>query len=160
MKYRRTGHLFQDRYKSEPVEADSYFLTVVRYIHQNPVKAGMCANISEYAFSSYHEYENDVNQKLVNVDYALSLVSRTQLLEFFEETNNDICLEISDTIRLNDEEAKEIIKSVSNCAHSTQVQNLDINQRNNVIKILKENGLSIRQISRLTGISFNIVRKY
>lgn len=160
LKYRRTGHLFQDRYKSEPVEADSYFLTVVRYIHQNPVKAGMCANISEYAFSSYHEYENDVNQKLVNVDYALSLVSRTQLLEFFEETNNDICLEISDTIRLNDEEAKEIIKSVSNCAHSTQVQNLDINQRNNVIKILKENGLSIRQISRLTGISFNIVRKY
>lgn len=38
LKYRRTGHLFQDRYKSEPVEADSYFLTVVRYIHQNPPK--------------------------------------------------------------------------------------------------------------------------
>lgn len=67
------------------MEADSYFLTVVRYIHQNPVKAGMCANISEYAFSSYHEYENDVNQKLVNVDYALSLVSRTQLLSFLRK---------------------------------------------------------------------------
>lgn len=37
-KYKRTGHLFQDRYKSEPVEDDEYFLTVVRYIHQNPMK--------------------------------------------------------------------------------------------------------------------------
>ena len=39
-KYSRGGHLFQDRYKSEPVETDEYFLAVLRYIHQNPVKAG------------------------------------------------------------------------------------------------------------------------
>jgi REP element-mobilizing transposase RayT len=39
-KYDRVGGLFQDRYKSEPVEDDGYFLTVLRYIHQNPVKAG------------------------------------------------------------------------------------------------------------------------
>ena len=39
IKYQRSGHLFQDRYKSEPVEDDAYFLTVIRYIHQNPVKA-------------------------------------------------------------------------------------------------------------------------
>ena len=32
-KYGRTGHLFQDRYKSEPVKNDGYFLTVIRYIH-------------------------------------------------------------------------------------------------------------------------------
>jgi putative transposase len=39
--YGRKGHLFQDRYKSEPVENDTYFLTVLRYIHQNPVQAGL-----------------------------------------------------------------------------------------------------------------------
>ena len=33
-------HLFQDRYKSEKVENDEYLMTVIRYIHQNPVKAG------------------------------------------------------------------------------------------------------------------------
>ncbi len=33
-KYRRIGHLFQDRFKSEPVDDDGYFLTVLRYIHQ------------------------------------------------------------------------------------------------------------------------------
>ena len=39
-KYKRSGHLFQDRFKSEPVQDDAYFLTVLRYIYQNPVKAG------------------------------------------------------------------------------------------------------------------------
>ena len=43
-KYYRKGHLFQDRYRSEPVENDSYFLTVLRYIHQNPVKANIVKN--------------------------------------------------------------------------------------------------------------------
>lgn len=37
--YQRIGYLFQDRFKSEVVENDSYFLTVLRYIHQNPLKA-------------------------------------------------------------------------------------------------------------------------
>ena len=41
LKYQRIGHLFQDRYKSEAVEDDAYFLTVLRYIMQNPMKAGM-----------------------------------------------------------------------------------------------------------------------
>ena len=38
-KYERVGHLFQDRYKSVPVENDLYLLSAVRYIHNNPVKA-------------------------------------------------------------------------------------------------------------------------
>ena len=53
VKYQRVGHLFQDRFKSEPVESDSYFLTVLRYIHQNPVKAGLCKKIEQYPYSSY-----------------------------------------------------------------------------------------------------------
>ena len=39
-KYERCGHLFQDRFRSRPVESDEYFLTVLRYIHQNPVQSG------------------------------------------------------------------------------------------------------------------------
>ena len=38
-KYDRSGHLFQGRFKSEVVEDDRYFLTVLRYIFQNPLKA-------------------------------------------------------------------------------------------------------------------------
>ena len=42
-KYERSGHVFQDRFKSENVEDDAYLMTVIRYIHQNPVKAGIIA---------------------------------------------------------------------------------------------------------------------
>ena len=42
-RYGRSGHLFQDRYKSETVMDDGYFLNLIRYIHQNPVKAGLAS---------------------------------------------------------------------------------------------------------------------
>ena len=38
-KYERNGHLFQDRFRSEPVNTIEYFVTLLRYIHQNPLKA-------------------------------------------------------------------------------------------------------------------------
>jgi REP element-mobilizing transposase RayT len=40
-KYRRTGHVFQDRFRSENVKDDSYLLSVIRYVHQNPIKPGI-----------------------------------------------------------------------------------------------------------------------
>lgn len=55
-KYGRCGHLFQDRFKSEIVEDEGYLLTVLRYIHQNPVKAGLVKDVKEFAWSSHHEY--------------------------------------------------------------------------------------------------------
>lgn len=54
-KYGRVGHLFQDRFKSEPIEDDSYFLCCIRYIHQNPVKAKI-ARVDQYSYSSYNTY--------------------------------------------------------------------------------------------------------
>ena len=46
-KYYRNGHLFQDRFRSEPVETDEYFLIALRYIHQNPIKAKPVDNIAD-----------------------------------------------------------------------------------------------------------------
>ena len=51
-KYNTTGHLFQDRFKSENVEDDEYLVTVIRYIHQNPVNAGLTGKPSEWKWSS------------------------------------------------------------------------------------------------------------
>lgn len=55
-KYERSGYLFQGRFLSEVVENDSYFLTVLRYIHQNPVKAGLQKRVEDYQWTSYHCY--------------------------------------------------------------------------------------------------------
>ena len=45
-KYSRTGHFFQDRFKSEPVNDITYFVTLLRYIHQNPLKAGIVQHVA------------------------------------------------------------------------------------------------------------------
>lgn len=159
VKYQRVGHLFQDRFKSEPVENDAYFLTVLRYIHQNPIKAGICKKIDDYKYSSYHEYIS--NSWLVDTDFVLDMISKTEFVRYNNEANFDKCLEVEDAlkIRVTDEQAKRIIKNISKCENSAEFQKLDPNLRDKYIAIFKQNGLSIRQISRLTGISFGIVRK-
>ena len=59
-KYDRVGHLFQERFKSQPVNDFTYFITLLRYIHQNPLKASLVENIQNYAWSSWMEYTGAV----------------------------------------------------------------------------------------------------
>ncbi len=51
-KYKRVGHVFQGRYKAILVQDERYLLSLVRYMHQNPIKAGMCKTVEEYKWSS------------------------------------------------------------------------------------------------------------
>lgn len=53
IKYKLTGHVFENRYTAQLIEDDLYFLEVSRYIHLNPVKAKMVRNPLEYEYSSY-----------------------------------------------------------------------------------------------------------
>ena len=55
-KYGRIGHLFQERFKSQPVGDWDYFLTLLRYIHQNPLKPHLVTSLREYRWSSWLEY--------------------------------------------------------------------------------------------------------
>lgn len=52
----RTGHLFQGRYKALLIEADSYLLELVRYVHLNPVRAGVSAAAETYPWSGQRAY--------------------------------------------------------------------------------------------------------
>ncbi len=158
-KYYRKGHLFQDRFKSEPVENDAYFLTVLRYIHQNPVKASIVETIDEYVYSSYNEYIEGVSS-LIDIDFVDSMINKESFIEFNNEANNDICLDIDEQkFRLSDNDAREIIRKVSKCENATEFQALEQNARDKYICKLKSKGLSYRQISRLTGISKGIIEK-
>lgn len=59
-----------------------------------------------------------------------------------------------------EEQAQKIIQRYSKCKNVAEFQALDIKVRDKYLKKLKENGLSIRQICRLTGVSFGTVRKF
>ena len=160
IKYQRVGHLFQDRFKSEPVEDDAYFLTVLRYIHQNPIKAGICKKPQDYQHSSYNEFLGITY--LINRDFVFDMIDKEQFIVFNNEKTFDKCLDIEDNplIKVTDEQAQRIIEKYSKCRNVAEFQNLDIKSRDKYLKKFKENGLSIRQISRLTGVSFNVVRKF
>ena len=125
-KYERCGHLFQDRYKSEVVENVNYFLTVLRYIHQNPLKAGLVKDIKEYKWSSYSDFIE--KNEIIDIDFVLDLFNKDRkkaldsFKEFHEISCNDDCLEIEEKRRIKDDKAIEIIKKVCNASHCTEIQ--------------------------------------
>lgn len=156
-KYHRCGHLFQDRFKSEPVEDDSYFLSVLRYIHQNPVKAKLCKRAEEYEYSSMREY---LSQPMyAETSFALSMLPNEQFIDYHLQKNEDVCMEMEESFRLTDEDAKVLINKIAKCKTAAEFQMLDIKTRNLCIHKLHKKGVSIRQISRLTGISRKIVER-
>lgn len=71
------------------------------------------------------------------------------------------CLDVEEnkTIRVTDEEAKRIIKKYSKCENVTEFQTLEHKKRDKYIRIFKEKGISIRQISRLTGVTKGVVER-
>jgi putative transposase len=74
-RYQRKGHLFQDRYKSIICDQDSYLLELVRYIHLNPLRAGMLKSISEldkYKWSGHGVLVGKVHREWQSRGYILS----------------------------------------------------------------------------------------
>ena len=159
VKYQQTGHLFQDRFKSEPVENDAYLLTVIRYIHQNPVKAGICERAEDYPYSSWQEYLT--KPWITDVLLTDTLVSRADLIDFHRQLGQEKCLDIAEKpqTRITDEQAKETVKKISGCDSAAEFQKLTPSNRDRAIVQLRHNHLSLRQISRLTGVSLMIVRR-
>jgi putative transposase len=72
----RVGHLFQGRYKAFLIEKDRYLLALIRYIHENPVKAGLVARAQEYEWSSDRYYRRGKGPEWLDLDIVLPLFGR------------------------------------------------------------------------------------
>ncbi|MDD3402361.1 MAG: transposase [Hespellia sp.] len=152
-KYERSGHLLQDRFHSEVIENQRAFLAVIRYIHKNPVKAGLANKISAYRWSSYHAYSGK-KSNLVDTDNLYSIFkNRKEILDFFQLPSDDICLDVKPYALINDIRGRDIIYRITNCRNVSEFQSLGKKLRDRFLIELKKCGLSIRQISRLCGIS-------
>ncbi|MDQ0233157.1 REP-associated tyrosine transposase [Metabacillus malikii] len=167
-KYKTVGHLFQDRFRSENVDTSRYFLTVVRYIHQNPVKAGITEKPVDWRWSSCLGYYGRRvypaklldKQKLFNLFSHDNVVAMQLFKEFNEKENDDECLEDHIRLRLTDEEAREFIKTILSPIEIAQFKTLPKNQRNEFLQQIKQlQGISQRQSARILGISPNLIFK-
>lgn len=78
-RHKRVGHLFQNRYRSEVCEEESYFSTLIAYIHLNPVKAGIVKSVNDlltYPWTSHPVILGKTMQPWVDVEYVLHYFSR------------------------------------------------------------------------------------
>jgi len=165
-KYGRSGHVFQGRYGSECVENDGYLLAVIRYIHNNPVKVGMIQKPEEYRWSSIHAYYgiSEYPNGLSEPTFVLSVLNqdgekaRQSFEEFMKQENEDKCLEDEVKDRKTDNEVKIEIEELMNGEPVGKLQGMERANRNEILRKIKVGGgVSLRQISRVTGLSVDII---
>lgn len=165
-KYGRVGHLFQDRYRSESVNDDSQFLNIVRYIHNNPVKAVLVKEAEDYRWSSCRVYYGvkEYPVGLTDTDFILGLLANDKfsairkLKNYTKEENQDKFLDYEIKLRKSDEEVRSDIIDILNGEPVAKLQTIDKEKRNELLKKVKEiQGATQRQIARITGINQSII---
>ena len=164
-KYNRIGHLFQDRFRSERIETDDYLLSCARYIHNNPVKASIVKDPSDYKWSSYNIYidkaENE--DEIISTEFILNIFSENQnkaITEFVKFTtlkNEDEFIDIGE-IRENNEDKKLIQVEEILQKYELSLEELgkcmDMKIRTAILKEIREKtNISLREMENLTGLS-------
>ena len=165
-KYARSGHLFQERYHSMAIETTGTLLNTLIYIHNNPVRAGICRFPSEYRWSSYNAYYGAKNS-FVDITFAVNLLgSRSMLQRYFSDHENDPSTgdAFFDDHRapkrhFTDEDALAQMKTLTNLSTANEITSLPKSQRNEIVRLLNRNGITQKQISRLLGISVPTVQR-
>jgi REP element-mobilizing transposase RayT len=77
--YKSDGQLFRGRYKSIVIDRDSYLLELVRYIHRNPLHAGLVKRLEDYSWSSHRAYISRGNEgNWMHKDFVLSMLEENK----------------------------------------------------------------------------------
>jgi putative transposase len=158
-KYGRVGHLFQDRFKSLPVEDDAYFVALLRYVWNNPVEAGLVDRPEDYLWSS---------SRLLGKDSAL--VDAAQLRTLLPE---DPLVWLAPTPQLrgapavkgkrqpghSEEEVAGLLHRASGAAGPEEYGKLDAWAQQRAIRELRTRSVAYAQIARVTGLSTSSIRR-
>ena len=159
--HERVGHLFQNRFKSEPVNDERYLYTVFRYIHQNPLKAELVANIEDYPWSSYKEYLWK-KPKYIDADPLLNPLwerfsNESEYRLFHQESVDEQCMDYMENGRITD---KELEMYFEDNMQNKDLSTLSKKERNDIIKRMRdETGASIRQMEKILGLGKSAIHK-
>lgn len=142
--HNRCGYVFRNRYKAEEIYTRAHLLSCINYIHNNPVKAGMCKEKSEYKYSSYNDYlerkkfnNNNFIEKCLKkygIDYNLILNNNYKGFKFIESEDFD------------EKDKEKIIKEYF------EKENLKLEQ-------LKKDKESLKKIVIELNIEYNLTQK-
>ena len=155
-KYKRSGHLWQGRFRSWYVTDEAYLYTLMRYIEQNPLKAKMVKKLKEYPYSSYHYFLDykTMPKCLKNAWIATNYKDDKEAIEAFLTSQADYTelqeLKAAASLvaapdidkRPKIEDCQKLFKNV-----------IDMKERNKQILIAIEQGYSQHMIAKVLGIS-------
>ncbi len=97
--YNCTGSLFQSKFKKKEITDNSYFTTIIQYIHANPLKATLCSTYDEYRYSSYKAI----------IDTGITKIKRMEVLEWFG--NREVFIKVHEERKLEIEKIEQFIFS-------------------------------------------------
>jgi putative transposase len=163
-KYGKVGHVFQDRFKSEAIESEKRLLAAVRYVHMNPVKAGI-ADLETYKWSSYHnylgskaEFSEGTKQILLISSHDLNQ-ARDAFTKFHSDKSDEDFIDIKELSR---EEAAKLIDDYLKkaCISKDQLKSKDnrLIRETLVEELAQRSEFSLREIASVLGLNREIVR--
>lgn len=163
-KHHRNGHVFQNRFTSECIENDRYFWTCLRYIHMNPVKAGMIKKPERYKYSSMSEYVTEIPTLLDGkaIDLYKAIFSKVEdFIEFHGKRDIEVFGDIPDEREIQYEEMALLIARNMFQEYQLMVINQVFEEKrirqeyiNNLKEILK---ISDKKAKKLCDLTMNYV---
>ena len=171
-KYERVGHLFSSRYYSGPLETERAVLAVAKYILRNPLKAGL-STVQDYPWSSWREISSwpKNSPHICDIQPLIALAGNQKELAAFiladdptESMQDKSAYKNGDDDfrpcrRWSEDEAYEIMQIACNGINLFSIASLPKKDRDHMLRGFKEMGISVRQISRLTGIDRNSIQR-
>ena len=160
----RYGHLFQGRFGSKAIHSDEHLLTVVRYIHLNPVEEGLSITC-DYPWSSYREYLD--KPTLVSPDLVLGILGGKEEFRAFHEHPVEEMTRYSASglrqmpIALNLEDAEAIARIKASLGNDIfdRIRHSNKRTRDELLRCIKQMGFTDTRIARITGLGYSIVRR-
>lgn len=170
-KYERVGHLFQDRFRSERIESEDYLLACIRYIHNNPVKAVLVKEPSDYEWSSYNVYIDKCNNEdeITSTEFILNIFSENKAIAIkeFEKFSALDCEKVFMDLEEKEEDIEKVqIEKIEQILERYKLTLEDLPElkdkkiRTKIIREIDANvKLSTRQMSNITGISKDTIAR-
>lgn len=158
---KRVGYVFRDRYLSQSILDEKQLYNCLNYIHNNPVKAGIVKNASEYKYSSYYEFVTEksiITDKGIELLFGLKKDYKNQLIQISRASCDTKFIDIKEKSKEIDDFVKEVEKYYQKKINRIKE---DKNVLETVIKkARKETDETIAKLAELFEISKSSVGKY
>lgn len=159
---KRVGYVFRDRFLSQEILSEKQLFCCIRYIHYNPVKAGIVKFVSDYQHSSYNEF---IGERYIINDNCIKIVFND--LDTYQETfrklhNIDRESYDEDFIDIKDKEIEEYIKYVEN-KYKLQANQIKTNKEllEKIIKTARRTtSTTVRELAEILEVSKSTISSY